>query len=370
MKRARLAVLAALPLGSAEGAPKEFRILRAGWNKTEKGDFLFDDESAKDVIAAYTAKGLDKIQIDYEHQSMVAPPAGGSAAKPAAGWFKPEVRGGELWATNVSWTASALAMLAPATGAPEYRYLSPILFFDEDTRRVTRLKNIALTNDPALDELSPLVAATALEDDDMPTECASCASLSSQLKDMQEKCSTLSAQLSAFEKKDKDKDVTMSSLTGARDKVVALTGQSSDAAAIGTIESWKTKAARTDQLEAERATEKDAALTAEMKSVLDAAVAGGKLTPAMRALEERGGLAFGAGKVSKEGVEYLTAKWGAAPRIVNPNGEGDPTAKKTGTATLTSADFSVGKEMGTDMVAFEKYKTEQLEKRARESAAE
>jgi phage I-like protein len=139
-----------LPLpGTGGAAPKEFRILRAGWNKTEKGDFLFDEVAAASVMAAYVSKGLDRLLVDFEHQSQMPPPGGGPAHKPAAGWFTPQLRGGELWATDVSWTTQALSMLAPEGGAPEYRYFSPILFFDEETRRVTRLKSLALTNDPA-----------------------------------------------------------------------------------------------------------------------------------------------------------------------------------------------------------------------------
>jgi phage I-like protein len=362
VKRSRVAVLAALPLPTGGGAPSEFRILRAGLNRTEKGDFLFDEQAAGDVMRAYTAKGLDRILIDFEHQSMQAPPGGGPAHKAAAGWFAPQIRAGELWATDVTWTTTALSMLAPAQGAPEYRYLSPVLFFDEETRRVTRLKNIALTNDPALDELSPLVAATALEDE-MP--CAECSAKDSKIKDLEDRFTALTAKLSAFEEKDKEKLSAMTALTGVRDKLVALTGQSTEAAAIGTIEAWKAKAAQTDQLLAERATEQTALLTAEMGRVLEGAVKAGKLPPAMKTFEERGALAFGAGKVTKEGVEYLTAKWGAAPAIVNPGGVGNPSEKKTGTAILTAEDRQIAALMGNDLKDVEAFKTKQLEDRAR-----
>jgi hypothetical protein len=104
-----------------------------------------------------------------------------------------------------------------------------------------------------------------------------------------------------------------------------------------------------------------------MGHVLDAAVKAGKLPPALRALEEKGALAFGGGKISKEGVEYLTAKWGEAAALVDTKGKDQ---KAVGTALLTAADRVVGAEMGTDMVAFEKWKTEQLEKRAREMAGQ
>ena len=362
MRLATLA-LAALPFPEGAGAPTEFRILRAGLNRTEKGDFLFDEEAAASVMAAYTAKGLSKLQVDFEHQSMVAPPGGGDAAKPAAGWFKPEVRGGELWATEVAWTARAAAMLAPEKGAPEYRFFSPVLRFDEDTRRIRSLKNLALTNDPAMDELHPLVAASARKDDDMP--CENCTALTAKLSAAEEECKSLKAKLSGFEKVDKDKDAAMTGLTGDRDKVIALTGQATVPAALGVLAAWKQKAARTDQLEAERAAEQTAALTAEMKGVLDAAVKDGKLPPAMRAAEEKGALAFGGGKISKDGVEWLTAKWGAAPKIVNPGGDGNPKEKPTQTAVLTAEDLRIARMLGNDIKDVEKFKTEQIEAKAR-----
>jgi phage I-like protein len=356
----------ALP-GDGKEPPTAFRILKAGVNTSEKGEFIFDQAAAERVMAAYTAKGLDKLQIDYEHQSMVPPPGGGPAHKPAAGWFKPEVRGGELWATGVAWTAAALAMVAPAAGAPEYRYFSPILFFDQDTRQVTGLKNLALTNDPALDSLTPLAAASNAIKEKPMSECASCATLSAQVKDLQEKCTTLSTQLTAFQKDEPDKKTAMSSLTAVRSQLCTLTGQATEAAALGVLEAWKTKAAETDKLLAEKQIVETAALTAQMGHVLEAAVKAGKLPPALRALEEKGALAFGGGKISKEGVEYLTAKWGEAAALVDTKGKDQ---KAVGTALLTAADRVVGAEMGTDMVAFEKWKTEQLEKRAREMAGQ
>jgi phage I-like protein len=351
----------ALP-GDGKEPPTAFRILRAGPNPSEKGEFIFDEAAAQRVMAAYVSKGLDKIQIDYEHQSMVPPPGGGPAHKPAAGWFKPEVRGGELWATGVAWTAAALAMVAPAAGAPEYRYFSPILFFDQDTRQVTGLKNLALTNDPALDSLTPLAAASNAIKEKPMSECASCATLSAQVKDLQEKCTTLSTQLTAFQKEEPDKKTAMSSLTAVRSQLCTLTGQATEAAALGVLEAWKTKAAQTDTLLAEKQTVETAALTAQMGHVLDAAVKAGKLPPALRALEEKGALAFGGGKISKDGVDYLTAKWGEAAALVDNKGKEQ---KPNGTAVLTSEDFQVAKMLGNDPKDVEAFKTKQIEDKAR-----
>lgn len=368
MKRSRLAVLAALPFPTGGGAPTEFRILRAGTNTTEKGDFLFDDEAAANVMRAYTAKGLDKIQIDYEHQSMQAPPGGGPAHKPAAGWFKPEIRKGELWATDVSWTTHALSMLAPPQGAPEYRYLSPVLHFNEETRRVTRLRNIALTNDPALDELSPLVAATALEDD-MP--CAECSAKDAKIKDIEEKCSSLSARLSAFEEKGKEKDAAMTSLTAIRSELCALTGQTTEAAAVGALKGLKAAHDELTALKAKVAGEKTAALTTEFKGLLDGFVAGGKMTPGGDADARNRGHweKLAKDKGLDEAVVQLKAAAPLFGTIVSPGGKGSPTEKETGVAMLTAEDYAVAKMFGHDPAEVLVFKTEQLKAKAQAAIA-
>jgi phage I-like protein len=369
--KAALSARLLMSIPDAGKAPTEFRVLKAGWNQTEKGNFLFDEEAANAVMEAYRAKGLDKVQIDYEHQSLQPPPGGGPADKPAAGWFKPEVRNGELWAVELSWSARAASMLAPAAGAPEYRYFSPILFFDEDTRRVTRLKNIALTNDPAMDEIEPLAAATALPGKDSNMPCENCTALSAKVKEMEEKCSALTAQLSAFQKKDadgdNDKKAAMTALTAVQTRLCALTGQQTEAAALGVIEAWKTKAAQADTLIAEKAQLEVAALTAEMGKILDEATKAGKLPPALKTFEEKAALAFGGGKLTKEGVEFLRAKWGAAG--VAPLVSTKETSSRETATVLTAADYEMGKKLNTDMVAFEKWKIEKAEREAKERAA-
>lgn len=334
-------------------------------NKTEKGDFLFDEKAAADVMASFVAKGQDRLLIDFEHQSMQPPPGGGPAHKPAAGWFAPQIRAGELWACDVTWTSHALSMLAPAQGAPEYRYLSPVLYFNEDSRRVTRLKNIALTNDPALDELSPLVAATALEDD-MPTECASCASLTSKLKDVESQCSALTAKLSAFEEKGKEKDAAMTSLTAIRSELCALTGQTTEAAAVGALKGLKAAHDELTALKAKVAGEKTAALTTEFKGLLDGFVAGGKMTPGGDADARNRGHweKLAKDKGLDEAVVQLKA---AAPLfgiIVSPGGKGSPTEKETGAVMLTAEDHRIAKLFGHDPKEVEVFKTEQLKAQA------
>lgn len=144
-------------IGASAGKepPKEFRIFSFGDNRSTRGTFLFDQQAAKDVLAAHKEHGAE-LALDYEHASLEdpAPPAGA----PAAGWYDLELRDDGLWAVNVRWTPRATEYLKNA----EYRYLSPAFTADPKTRRVKRLLNVALTNLPAMHDLDPLVAAKAV----------------------------------------------------------------------------------------------------------------------------------------------------------------------------------------------------------------
>lgn len=159
-------MLLAVPIyADSDEPPKEFRLFRFGKNKTTKGTFLFDEKSAKLVMAEHAAHGIE-LMVDYAHASL----AGGDARDPAkagkaAGWFALEVRADGLWAVNVRWTASASAALV----AKEWRYMSPAFDLDSDGR-VVELINVALTNLPATDNLKPLMAASRMETDMLSPE--------------------------------------------------------------------------------------------------------------------------------------------------------------------------------------------------------
>lgn len=111
-----------------------------------------DATVAAKVIALFKEGGID-LPIDYEHQTLKAAENGRPA--PAAGWITAldYVPGTGLVAT-VRWTDAAAAHLA----AGEYRYLSPVFFFDKDTGAVQLLHSLALTNTPALGALGEIAA--------------------------------------------------------------------------------------------------------------------------------------------------------------------------------------------------------------------
>ena len=346
----------ALP-GDGKEAPREFRILRAGRNPTDKGDFLFDDEAAASVMAAFVAKGLDKIQIDYEHQSMVEPPAGGYAHKPAAGWFKPEVRAGELWATAITWTKAALAMLVPGEGAPEYRYFSPILLFDKDTRRVTGLRNMALTNDPAMDEISPLAAATALNGKELEMSCEACTAKDAKIKDMEEKCTALTAKLSAFEKDDPDKKAAMSALTGVRSQLSALTGKTTEAEAFGVVAGLKAAHEELVAFKAKVEQERSVQLTGQFTTMLDGFVKAGKMTPAGDKLANQRG--YWEGKAKAEGLERAIVELTACAPLLGQVVSLTPLTQPAQGALGGQATEEMNRKMGVDGKAFAEWQAKQ-----------
>lgn len=138
--------------------PTEFRIFRAGVNPSEKGDFIFDESAAKSVME-HMARYANRIVIDYCHCSLSSRESPNPAeAGKAAGWFTPALRGEELWATDVAWTAQAAGFISQR----EYAYFSPAFNVDQD-ERVVELTNVALTNIPAMHDLEQLVAASRSE---------------------------------------------------------------------------------------------------------------------------------------------------------------------------------------------------------------
>jgi phage I-like protein len=112
-----------------------------------------DGEALARVVAAFKSRGVDLV-IDYEHQSLQGRRA------PAAGWIKAlEAREDGLWA-RVEWTAQAQEYLQQR----EYRYFSPVLRLDPETRKPAALLQVALTNLPAIKDLPPLVARCQVDD--------------------------------------------------------------------------------------------------------------------------------------------------------------------------------------------------------------
>lgn len=119
-----------------------------------RGPWIVDN--AQEVIAASrAAAGRRLLPIDYDHQLDYSERNGQPAI--AARWIKGlQARADGVWGL-VEWTERAARHLANR----EYRYLSPV-FHHSPCGKVTRLIRAALTNKPALDQLTALAS---MEDD-------------------------------------------------------------------------------------------------------------------------------------------------------------------------------------------------------------
>jgi phage I-like protein len=142
---------------AASGAlPDRFRLFVPGWNTTENGNFLFDEAAAAAVMAAYRAWGVD-LAIDLEHQMLEHGIAPDPTAKDARGWCQLELASdGSLWAINVRWTPDGAARLTEK----RQRYVSPAFEIDPESKRVTKIVNVAITAIPATHQTPALVAAS------------------------------------------------------------------------------------------------------------------------------------------------------------------------------------------------------------------
>lgn len=158
------AIAAAVPVLDDQGkVQKRIQILPFGdpfHGRDGRGPYrLVDAAHAQAVIDATAAVQRDtELFIDYDHQSVLAVPKGGTAR--AAGWIKGLSVEADGIHAEVEWTAPALAALE----AGEYRYVSPHFRFAQADGRITRLVNVGLTNSPNLD-----LAAIAAADMDTST---------------------------------------------------------------------------------------------------------------------------------------------------------------------------------------------------------
>jgi len=130
----------------------EFRILPAGRFKAADGRpgqgsyWNLSEATGKRMVAEAASRKQDYL-IDYEHQSLSGQQA------PAAGWFNALIwKKDGLYVQAAKWTDAAKAMIINK----EYRFISPVFTFDEKTGEINNLISIALTNTPALPELTDL----------------------------------------------------------------------------------------------------------------------------------------------------------------------------------------------------------------------
>lgn len=144
-------------VGETGQAPEWIRIFPAGEVRLDFGGqpSRMTDEAWELIQAAVKGREPDMV-VDYEHQTL------GDGEAPAAGWITQlEWRPGDGLYGRVRWTERAKEYLAGS----EYRYISPVW-----TRRadgtITRLINVALTNQPKMQNVAAVAAKQNLSSED------------------------------------------------------------------------------------------------------------------------------------------------------------------------------------------------------------
>jgi phage I-like protein len=290
--------------GEKREAPSEFRIFHYGVNQSEKGDFLFDEASAESVMEAYAKRGRP-LMMDYEHQTATNPP---QIAIASATEFTPEIRQDadghpELWATQVKWTKRAREYLENG----EYRLYSPLFLTDKSSPpRILELRNVALTNLPALEDLEPLVAATSdtpNKEPKMPMEEKELTALQEKCAALEEEKKQLAARLSAMENVVKQRtgksfddwaaeeaeehgEEEGAAMTALAAKVIAITGKAEPADAVNEVAMAFADRKELVALRAKATADAEKAIEDEFTSLLALAVEKKVVAPADKILAD------------------------------------------------------------------------------------
>ena len=276
--------------------------------------------------------GGQEAVIDYEHQSLDAQERGHPA--PAAGWisrFRATAEGAV--AAVVRWTARAEQMIRQ----DEYRYCSPVFKFDVESREVLAIHHVGLTNSPALPDI-PAVARRHLEEvhvsmtltlqqllallglDADADEAAAKAALESQRA---EAAAAARAQIAKAADLPEDADADAIA-TG----IVALRAKAADPRPAPDPAQWVPRS-EFDAANQRLSALEESTATASATAAVDAAVKGGKVTPANR----EWALAY-----AKQDPAGFAQFVGAAPTILQ-SGETAPGPAPEG--GLTAAELAV-----------------------------
>lgn len=240
------AALSALLVELGGSAPTEIKLVPAGTFRSARDNRPTDvpawqmtDAAAEAIVAAANALNAQFL-VDYDHQTLRAEQNGKPA--PAAGWGgRLEWRPGDgLYAVDMDWTATA----ASAIAAREYRYISPVISWD-NTGLITQVLMAGLTNYPALDDLTDLAAAQGLiffphddetrmkallaklglpEDADEAAALSAVEALQTAASQATEQVAALSAQLKTPPGLDPTRFVPIAVVTELRGQLAALSG--------------------------------------------------------------------------------------------------------------------------------------------------
>lgn len=352
LAHAQVAELLALSDGGQKTAPEWFRLLPLGRVHSSKGEFVVDAAAVDQVRLAFAALERDLV-IDYEHQTLGGEWASPDGKAPAAGWVHEiALRDDGLW-VRASWTDKAKA----AIEAREYRYLSPVTLIRDG--RLTRLHSVALTNDPAITGMDPLVNSgrspeAGQKEGEAMEELKKLLGLADQASDADVKASVegllalkagMREVLGAGEQDDLKAKVA--EVVGLKDAAVEALALKADATATdlrAQVLALKNPDARVPREEFEALKAKLA--DREASDLVELALKDGKITPASREW------AMGLAKKDAESFKAFTA---SAPKIVTEGRIAAQTGGAAGGHGLTDGELLACKALGLTPEQFRKH---------------
>jgi phage I-like protein len=323
-----------IELDASKAPPSEFRIFPQGMIETTKGIFRFDAEAARSVMAAVTDWGNDYC-LDYDHSMMSFFSMDPSESVKAAGWFKPELRNGELWASQVSWTPKAASMLSQR----EVRYTSPTFCADEDGT-ISELVNVALTNLPATKKQTPLMASKKADEPKKENKAMKKLSLivlgALGLSADSDDTTVISA-INQLKERARNAGDAGKDLADAHKRLNELTGKASFSESLGVVLSWKESAPQIEKLTARISELEQTGRAGEVERMVEAGIKDGKIAPAQKDYWLTNG---------KKDPEMLKGFLSTAGTVVPTKGATEP--DKKGSVALTDDQKKDGAKLGLD----------------------
>lgn len=312
-----------------------------------------DADIAAPVVALVAARETP-LPVDYEHQLLLAQQNGKPA--PASGWLSAVayVPGRGLFAA-VSWTAKAREHIS----ADEYRYISPVFRFDQATGAVLEILSVALTNNPALDGMDAVALAALLPAHNTATATEeSMDELLERLRwmlnlpitagpdEIKAELDKLKAMLSGGDAAAASVDL-LALLKGKDESITALTAQVAqpDPAKFAPIAALTALQQVNAALQAQLAQLASGAQASKVDGLVQAALADGRLTPALegwaRELGAKDEAALTAYLTAAAPVAALTGMQSAGL----PGGQ-PPASGGSGTAALSAEEAFVADQLG------------------------
>lgn len=144
-----------LPVSENGSAPEWMQLFPSGTFSGRDGRGPYTCDPAAVVARTREHNGPIDIPVDYDHQLEHATQNGQPAI--AAGWITElAARPDGVWG-RVEWTDKGKAHVA----AREYRYVSPVYYYERGTGEILAIESVALTNVPNLTGLKALASRDA-----------------------------------------------------------------------------------------------------------------------------------------------------------------------------------------------------------------